>query len=105
MGVHQFDPLTANNEIGVYWGKSRRVTVDIAFGEVATWIKSTTAGIIVWENGENGEVSVIEVEAGESLPLVCTRILSGATIDGTPETTTATGMFWITTPQQIGKRL
>lgn len=101
MAAKKFNTMTPNNEIGVYFVKSRRVTVDTEFGEMATWIKSTTAGDIVWQNTELDEISVITVEAGEILPIVCNKIITSATIDSVLETTTATGMFWITTPQQL----
>ena len=99
MALKKFNPMTPNNEIGVNFGKSRRVVVDTAFGEMATWIKATTAGDVIWSNSEGGEVNIINFTAGEKLPLVCDQILSAATIDGSAETTTATGLFWISTPQ------
>lgn len=101
MVAKKFNPLTPNNEIGIYFVKSRPVTIDIPFGEVATWIKNGTAGIIVYYNSEIDETSVIAAEEGETLPIVCDKIVSNATIDGIPYTTTTTGMYWITTPQHL----
>lgn len=101
MGAQKFNPHTNNNEIGVNFVKSRNVTLDQDFGEMATWIKATTAGIVVWYNKEAEETNVITFTAGEKLPLVCTMILTNATIDTVLETTTATGLQWITTPQKL----
>ena len=99
MAAKKFNPMTPNNEIGVNFGKSRRVVLDTHFGELATWVKATTAGTVVWHNSELGETNIIAFTAGEKLPIVCDEILTGATIDSIAETTTATGMYWITTPQ------
>lgn len=99
MAAKKFSPFTANNEIGLYFAKSRRVVLDTPFDELATWIKASVGGDIVWYNSELGETSIITIATGELLPLVCDQILTGATIDGTPETTSATGMYWMTTPQ------
>jgi len=101
MAAKKFNPVTPNNEVGVYFIKSRAVTVDVPFGETACWIKSTVGGVIVFKNSVLGEVSVIGTEAGEAIPIVCDEIVSSATIDGTLYTTTATGMYWITVPQQL----
>lgn len=103
MSALKFNPMTPNNEVGVYFVKSRRVTVGTPFGEMATWIKAGTAGSIVYYNSKLDETSVINAEAGEILPIVCDEILTSATIDGSPESTTSSGMFWITTPQQLDK--
>jgi len=103
MSAFKFNPMTPNNEIGIYFVKSRPVVIDIPFGEMATWIKIGTAGTIVWYNSELDETSVIVAELGEILPLVCDQILSSATIDGTPYTTTSSGMYWVSTSQQLKK--
>lgn len=103
MTIPKFNRLTANNEVGVQFVKSRRVIVGTSFGEFATWIKATTAGVIVSYNSSYDDHNVIEVEAGETVPIVCDKIVTGATIDGNAEVTTATGMFWMTTLQQLTK--
>lgn len=103
MGAFKFNPTTCNNEVGVYFVKSRRVVIGTPFGEMASWIKSLQPGTIVFYNSLLDETSVIETEAGEALPIVCDKILTSATIDGSLETTTVVNMFWITTPQQLSK--
>lgn len=103
MAIPKFNRMTPNNEVGIQFTKCRRVTVDVSFGEFATWVKATTAGTIVYHNSSYDESNVISVEAGETIPIFCDQVLTGATIDGVPETTTATGMFWITTVQQLTK--
>lgn len=107
---NKLDSSTRNNSVGLYWGRTRRVDpagagLPYAIGELATGIKATTAGDIVWYNSESDETSVISVEAGEWVPIACTDILSGATIDGVAESTTAGTLFWTTTPASLGKVL
>lgn len=97
----KLDPNTRNNDIGLYFTKTRRVVVDQDFGELATWIKAGTAGDVIWYNSFSDETSIINLEAGEPAPIAATKILSAATIDGTPETTTATTLFWMTTASDI----
>lgn len=106
---NKLDPSTKNNDVGLYWGRTRRVDplgagLPYAIGELATGIKAGIAGDIVWYNSLIDETSVITVEAGEWVPIACTDILSGATIDGVAETTTAgTPAFWTTTPAALLK--
>lgn len=99
----KLDPNTRNNDIGLYFGKTRRVVVDTPFGEMASWIKAGTAGDIIWHNSRSGETGIWNVEAGESFPVACDEILSAATIEGTPETTTAANIFWASTPSSLGE--
>jgi hypothetical protein len=105
----KLDPNTPNNDVGLYWKTCRRV--DPAGGglpwtipEFATGIIATLAGTVVWNNAD-GESQVTPFEAGQWCPIPATEILSGATIDGQAETTTATGLFWTATPGNIGKKL
>ncbi len=101
--TNKLDPNTRNNDIGLYFGRSRRVVLDEQFGEMASWIKAGTAGDVVWKNSLNGEIGIISFEAGEALPIFCDEILTGATIDGTPESTSAGTLIWIATPARLGK--
>jgi len=101
MTVGKLDINTRNNDIGLYFGKSRRVVVDTNFGEMASWIKAGTAGNVIWKNTITGETNLWNLEAGETFPCCCDIILSTATIDGTPETTTSTGMMWASTPSTV----
>jgi hypothetical protein len=102
MSNKKLDPNTRNNDIGLQFGKSRRVVVDALFGELASWVKAVGAGDIIWSNSVSGEVGIWNLEAGESFPVVCDQILSAATIDGNAETTTATTMLWASTPSDLG---
>jgi hypothetical protein len=101
MTIPKFNRMTPNNEVGIQFVKSRRVIVDTPFGEFATWIKAGTAGTIVSYNSSYDDYNIIQAEAGETIPILCDQIVTGATIDGAPETTTSTGMFWATTLQQL----
>lgn len=103
MTSKKLDPNTRNNDIGLYFGKSRRVIVDEPFGELASWIKAGTAGTVIWSNSVSGEVSIWDLEAGESFPAPCDQILSAATIGGSPEVTSATNLFWASTPANLGE--
>ncbi len=105
----QLDPATRNNDIGLYWEKCRRVDpagagLPFVIGELATGLISGVANTVVVKNSISGETNVVPFEAGEWKPIVFDQVLVGATIDGVAETTTtATGMFWTTSPANIGK--
>jgi hypothetical protein len=101
--TRKFDPATRNNDTGLYFTKTRRATVDVDHGELATWMQVSTAGLVVWENAYSGENGVISFEAGESKPIPHTKILSSGTVDGVLETTTAGGFFWMTTAASMDK--
>lgn len=107
MAAKKLDPSTRNNDIGLYWSKTRRIDplaagLPYAVGEVATGLVAGTAGIVVYTNALTGDDDVMSFEAGEWKPIVFTDILFGATIEGIAETTTATNMFWTTTSADIG---
>lgn len=106
MTATKLDPQTPNNDVGLYWKKSRRVDplgagLPFTIGEVCTGMKTSTAGIVVVENSVTGLQNVLSFEAGEWQPIVYDRVLVSATIDGVLETTTATGLFWTTSPFDI----
>jgi len=101
MADEKLDPFTQNKEIGIFFRKSRKVTIDAPFGELASFIKSKQAGIVVWKNNLSGEVNVWEFEAGETYPMICDEIVSGATIDGVPYLTGPTDLYWANTPANV----
>jgi hypothetical protein len=107
MTTNKLDPNTPNNDVGLYWRKSRRVDplaagLPFTIGEMASGIKCSVAGTVVIENTVNSEINIVALEAGEWVPIMFDKVLSGATIDGVAETTTATGLFWTTTPLGVG---
>ena len=102
MAANKLDKNTGNNNTGLYFTSSGRVTIDVPIGEIATWIKCTTAGDIVWINDETNEIGVWSLEAGETAPIAFTRILTNGTVRGTLETTTATGLYWATSASDYG---
>jgi hypothetical protein len=101
MSEARLDPKTRNNDVGLYFRRSRRVVVDAPFGELATWIKSIDGGDVIWKNTKSGETNIWNFEAGETIPLTCDIILSGATIAGTPETTASANMIWASSPADL----
>ena len=103
MTTNKLNPNTPNNEVGLCITRSRRVKLDIPFGELAVWLKAGTAGDVVWYNDETKETGIWNLEAGEMTPLACTVILTSATIEGVLESTTATNMLWATAAQQLGR--
>jgi hypothetical protein len=91
-----------NVNIGLYITKSRRVVLDADIGHACTWIKCSSAGTVVYQDkAGGGDAEVWQLEAGEVAPIVFDRILTSATIDGSTETTTATGLIWGSSPSQI----
>lgn len=110
MAVRKLDPNTRNNDIGLYMGRTRRVlALDQSIGEVACWLKATNAGLVVWRNDESGEEGVWHMEAGATVPIFFTKILTSATIDGNVETTSLTAgpageLFWASTPSDLNSK-
>jgi len=102
MTADKISTATPNNEVGAIITRSRRVVLDVSFGEMATWIKSGSAGDVVWYNSKNDEYGVWNVEAGEGWPIACDMIVTSHTIDGTLESTTATNLVWASTAPRIG---
>lgn len=108
--TEKLNPSTPNNDIGLYFKTSRRVDpagvgLPWEVPELATGILATLAGVVVWNNAED-ESQITPFEAGQWLPILASKILSSATIDGNVETTTptlATKLFWTTTPLNVGK--
>jgi hypothetical protein len=103
--TQKLDPSTRNNDIGLYWNKSRKVDPSGAglpyrIPDFATGISVSTAGTVVWVNWA-GESQITSFEAGEWKPLAAKEILLGDTIDGVAETTTATGLYWTTSPANL----
>ena len=104
MGAIKLDPNTRNNDTGIFWPKTRRVgTLPYEIGELATGLVAKEAGDVVSYNELIDETNIMSFEAGEWKPIVFTKILSGATIDGQPESTTVTNMIWTTSGSTIGK--
>jgi hypothetical protein len=102
MANAKLDPNSQNNEIGIFFRKSRKVTIGTQFGELASFIKAKQEGDVVWKNNITGEVNVWNFEAGETYPLVCDEILVSATIDSVLYTTAPTDLFWASTPANVG---
>ena len=86
----------------MFFTRSRRVTLDVSFDELAIWIKAGTAGDVVWYNEFTDEYGVWNLEAGEVAPIGCTKIVTSATVGGVVETTTAGGMFWASSADRLG---
>ena len=102
MTADKLNSDTPNNEVGLCLTKTRRIVIGQYFGELATVIKCTTAGTIVWYNRQLKEIGVWYLEAGECVVVACTEILVSGTVDGITETTTAGGLFWGTMASRIG---
>lgn len=100
--TEKLDSNTQNNDIGLYMGKSRRVTLDVPFGEVASWVKNVGAGSgdLVWKN-KSGELNIWNLESGEVFPCNAIEIVTNGTVDGTPEITGATNLIWAATPANL----
>lgn len=96
------DPKTQNADIGVYINMSGRVTLDEYFRDnaLATWIKASSGGDIVYQNWDD-ETQLWNAEDGETVQICAKRILTNGTVDGSVETTSATGMFWGQTPATL----
>lgn len=109
MTAINLDPETRNNDIGLYWTRTRRVDpagggLPYAIGELATGLTVGTAGTVVWYNKYTDETGVMSFEAGEWKPIAFTEILATATIDGQIENTTATNMFWTSSSANLGHK-
>lgn len=107
MAAQRPDLNTPNNDIGLYIGKSRKVTTAgalIQLPEFANWLMPTSAGVIVWKNSVTDATNVTAFESGQLLPIVCDQILISATLDGTLETTTnPLVIYWMTSAAGVYK--
>jgi len=101
MTINKLDPNTPNNDVGLYFGKTRRVVIDTPFSEPATMIKAEVAGVIVWRHAITKELNVWELEADETVPVFADMIAASGTVDGSLETTSASNMFWGTAPNNF----
>lgn len=61
---------------------------------LAAYISVTGSGDIVWENNKGEPQWYPGAQAGQTYILGAARILSAATVRGTPRSTTATGLVW-----------
>jgi len=95
MAAKTLDPNVINNSIGLYITKSGQVVLDTDIGELATWVKCTTAGTIRWYNKFTDETGNWILEAGEGWPIGFTQILSAGT--------TAGGLYWGSTGTDLGR--
>lgn len=96
------DKSTANNDRGLYMGRTRRVIIGTPFGETASWVKNVGAGSgdIVWRN-ESGELNIWNLESGEVFPCNAIEIVASGTVAGVSETTGATNLIWGSTPLDL----
>lgn len=63
-------------------------------------IGCTTAGSIVWLNGLGVAQWIPHLPADGAVYIQASQIVSGATVNGTPRLTTATGLYWIGQPNE-----
>lgn len=109
MALQQFDITTPNNDIGLYMGKTRKLTwagADITLPEMATWLKVENGGEVIWKNTITGEVGIWVFGDLETAPIVFNKILASATIDGSAETTNVTGsIYWAASMASVAKTL
>jgi len=94
MSAIPLDPQTNNTAIGLYITASGPITLDVDIGQLATWIKCSTAGTISWYNKYTDETGTWVLEAGEGWPIGFTKINSVGT--------TAGGLYWATSSNKVG---
>ena len=81
---------------GFACGYADSVTLDTAFPQVSAYILVGTGGDIVFENSV-GDAQFIS-NAGEGYhPIAALKVLTSGTVNGTPRTTTASGMTYLCT--------
>lgn len=61
---------------------------------ISMWIKPGVTGDIVWQNYLGNPQWLQAAQANAIYYIAATKILSGATVNGTPRLTTATGIIW-----------
>lgn len=95
MAAKKLDPNVINNAIGLYLTKSGPVTLDADIGELATWVKCTTGGVVRWYNKFTKETGDWILEDGEGWAIGFTSILSAGT--------TASGLYWGSSGTDLGR--
>lgn len=107
MAATKLDPNTPNNEIGIFIERSGRlVALDTSLGEVATVLKTTVAGNVVYKNGINGDVGEWPMEAGGMALIFYTEILTSGFVKGVERFTTVplANIWWGITPLNLGSK-
>ena len=90
--------------LGFVPSQSDAVTLDQPFTQngltyLSAYIFPAGAGDIVWENNQGEPQWFPNAAAGQGYILGAKRILTNATVNGTPRTTTATNMTWVSINQ------
>jgi hypothetical protein len=67
----------------------------------STYIVVGTSGDIVWLNALGLPQWLPNAQAGMAYPIGASQIVSGATVNGTPRVTTASGMVWMASPSAV----
>lgn len=98
MSQLRLTPASQDGKLPTTWiVGAREAVLDQLFNYDGTtfsskFLISTTSGVVVFENTE-GEIMVTLLGAYLRAPIKARRILTGATLNGTPYTTTATGIY------------
>lgn len=78
------------------------VTIDTALPLTSMYLYvNGTAGDIVFENSAGQAQYFPNAQAGILLPLAASRVVSAATVNGTPRTTTATDIVYMATGKAV----
>lgn len=67
----------------------------------ASYILVGTAGDIVWQNAQGNAQWLPGAQAGSFYPIGAAQILATGTVNGTPRTTTASGMVWFASNKAV----
>ena len=95
MSTSKLNPTQPNNFVGFYpRSGGRRAVAGTSFGETASWLHVKTAGVILVHNSFQNHTYIHEALNDETIPIFGDIIKTSETIDGTPETTTASGFIW-----------
>jgi len=92
-----------SERVGIVAKFSGEITNDVAFfinddatshKQISSYIRVGGAGNIILQNAHGTKTYIPNVQVGELIPGMFIAVLSVATINGNPRTTTATNLTW-----------
>jgi hypothetical protein len=88
--------------LGFAAGYSDLVTLDVAFPYPSSYVYvSGATGNIVWQNSNGANQYLPNAQLGGLYPIAASMILTSGTVNGTPRTTTATGLVYLSSAKGV----
>jgi|SRR5882724_7444588 len=90
----KIDPQNRTAAVGVMATRGGEIVLDIYIGEMFKFLHIATAGDVIIQGIDGTPMPWYGASADSIIPLAGFRVLTSAIINGTPRSTTATGITW-----------